>query len=267
MNKGAFLVLFLLSNWLMAQEFKETPPNSPLFYYYIANASYCSNPQNYLDKAFNKRRVKVLEHGRAGKYAAWDFYLLLDLDNNRPMVAFSGTKRLRQWGSNLKSVAGKSSRLHRKIEATIDAWQQSLNNNGYGPIRDFIGHSRGGNFAHHIKRDWQVFRITFNGFDCSDGRDEGGGSERVFNLRTMGDICSRKPLSNRKNYITLKQDPGLYSRRGLLWHNHHLLYNFAPFFSKIPDELSTDSSQTSGTFSQRSWSELLLGRSSKTKEL
>lgn len=255
MKKIIFWFSLLLCCSLNANK-KTYPPNPPLFYYHIAEASYRHEQvQEYLDAAFGRRRVVVMDQAAVGNHALWKFFLLVDRDHELPMVSFQGTANLRCWGANLKRFFKAPKDLYEAIGQKIDQWQVFLEQMGYGPIVDFVGHSRGGDFVHHVKTDLSVFRITFNGYDCDGGSE--GSEEYTLNLRIEGDLFSQKPMSKKANYLTIKSDLWRKNRLKGIIKDTHLLRNFAMASAVLPKLINKEWVMNPYPVESLDWEDLL----------
>lgn len=254
MKELSFFLLLIFSSLLVAEELKQAPPNSPMFYYHIAESTYRDDPQAYLDSAFGKRRIEVLDQAVAG--AHWKFILMLDLKRNRPIVSFRGTVDKKGWCANLRHAVKKPRLLYDEMNQQLDVWQQALVSHGYSPIADLVGHSRGGDFVHHVKKDWLVFRITFNGYHCKKGDDSHYAT--TLNLRIKNDLFSHRPFSQQQNYLSLGEDN---LNRPRQWKKIiteiHLLRNFALISTKTPKKITRAWLTSPSPLKEKSWQELL----------
>jgi hypothetical protein len=231
---------------------KKMPPNSPMFYYHIAEASYRSNPQAYLDHALGEDTVKVFDREAAG--SCWGFTLIVDLVHNRSMVSFQGAVNLKCWCANVKHAVKKPKSLYEEMEETLMEWQKRLKKKGYGEIADFVGHSRGGDFVHQLKKDWPIFRITFNGYHCQTG--QGICSATTLNLRVRKDLVSRRPFSNVRNYLTIESAERFKVKKLLA--RHHLKV-FAMASTATPELVTNAWLSIPSPLKEISWHELLPG--------
>lgn len=250
MNK--FCILIFLVDLFAVNSFAEKifPPLSPMFYYHIAESTYRWNAKAYLDKALGADRVLVVDEATVGRHAHWKFILIIERETRRPMVAFQGTIGFRNWCANVKHTLSDPIYLHRDIETKLDEWQERLINDGFGPIKDLVGHSRGATFIHRVKSDWPIFRITFNGYQCREGSEEH--QARTLNIRVRGDIFSKKPFSHKANYVTVYKN-----KKGFVRENRHLLRYIAEASTKEPEKITNAWVINPTSVLELSWEELI----------
>lgn len=79
-----------------------------------------------------------------------------------------------------------------KIEAKISEWIAR-----WGKISTLVGHSKGGWYVHNVFLKKEMIRVSFNALNAKEGMGH-------FALRLPKDPISRKPLSIKKRYCTLK---------------------------------------------------------------
>lgn len=228
-----------------------------MFYYHIAEATYREDPEDYLEKALGSKRVVLLDQATAGKRTRWRFYLLFDSDLVRPMVAFGGSDKISHWASNVRRAINIPTDLYKDIDQKMEEWQAFLEEKNYGPIADFVGHSRGGDFVHQIKKDWVVFRITFNGSGCE--RAGGGGESYTLNLRIKNDLCTCF-AGEKRGHLTIKNDHlGGPSKWEKVRQVPHRLRNFAQASTTKPDLVDKDWVLSPYPLEEISWQEFLPG--------
>lgn len=155
-------------------------PESPHYFWRLANASYKSDPESFIQKRFPN--VRVLDQT---KHSNWLMVLFEDRQTHNKIVAFRGTEKtsLSNWTDHINGhTDGHYSFLVELFNSTLDQWEKD-----HGKITFFTGHSAGGTYASWSKLDWNhTRRITFNHYDL-DVKDQ---SINCIHLRTSDDPAS-----------------------------------------------------------------------------
>ena len=181
---------------------KALPPNDPNFYYHVAEAAYLvkCEAQKYMDRVFGKGVVSVLDQNDVKHHTwwkridgTWKMTLFKDTRSGELCIGFEGTNSLRNAiGDVLHHIADPTG-LFRDMGAVADKWVKKLT--GGRNIWSVVGHSEGGFFATHMKKSWDVYRITFDAHKAERGA-------KNINLRLHEDPVSGI-LSVRDRYTTL----------------------------------------------------------------
>lgn len=252
--RAMIIVAWVFCPTLLASKINDAPPEKPMVYYHLAKASHVAKPQDYLDRAFERNRFRVIEKAITHDLGRWHYLLIVDEMTNQSIVSFRGTKGLRNWLSNVRNFFRQEHGLLSEINLQLREWNRSLQKAGRQPISVLIGHSRGGHFAYAAQSDEAVLRITFNGYACKCD-DESGVCRRI-NLRNRGDIISGWPFSKRKHYITihsLAKKPGIRKR---LLQTPHCLLSAAQAMVKNPECARESWTRNPIPLDDRGWHEI-----------
>ncbi|MCP5507811.1 MAG: hypothetical protein H7A37_05885 [Chlamydiales bacterium] len=226
-----------------------TPPQSPLFYFHIAEATYREDPQKYLDKALGKEKVEKLDSGaRFGVQDQWLVRFFKDLQTGELIVGFRGTDNIYNKISFVPHTIADPGKIFKKMNKQMDKWSRN-----YGSISTFVGHSAGGYFATHIKKDWKVKRITMNGHKCE--REGGGGARLTINLRIYTDVISKWFGSARGRYIDIELPKDCNLRREIL-KKAHRLQSFARAFARNGNQVTDEWLKHPHPIEGRTWHEI-----------
>ncbi len=235
---------------------KTTPKNSPMFYYHIAEAAYQKHPEHYLEKALGGRRVqKLAGDGDFGFLKQWKVRFFRDSASGELIVGFRGSDNFLNFLSDVSHGIADADHLFRTMNKQIAVWKKFAESQGYGShISAFVGHSAGGYFASHVRKKWDVWRITFNGHKCE--RAQAGGGRLTINLRIGGDIVSNAVCGSVKDRyikVRLPEEPKL-KKKILL--NVHKLRCFAMAFAQNGGGLSHEWFKHPHPVAERSWHEV-----------
>ena len=126
----------------------------------------------------------------------WKVTLFEDTRSGELCVGYEGTNSLRNAAGDVLHHIADPTGLFKDMGAVVDKWVKKLT--GGRNIWSFVGHSEGGFFANHVKKSWDVFRVSFNGHKAERGL-------KNMNLRLPGDTVSGT-LSVKDRYTTLLTD-------------------------------------------------------------
>jgi len=169
--------------------------STPFEYAKLASIEY--GGQSLISSGLNGRFEKICERSESFsclngcRFNTWKVALYRNIEKNEYIVVFRGTHptSVGNWLQDFLYFLRWDKNVKKWMNKKMDEFTRLIGAN----INTFVGHSAGGYLATVIKKDWEVYRVTFNGLKCKK-------KDLNLNLRLRGDFVSKRPLSNRHNY-------------------------------------------------------------------
>ena len=155
----------------------------PVYYAMLAEAVYKHEPQKYFDHSLPEVEMLAVDH-----IHNWKVILIHNKNTDEWAVVFRGVDNWSNIFSAIRQHFKEDGHLLNRIGKLIEKWQNRIVTPKGGKISVFVGHSHGGYFADHVRKAWEVFRVTFDPHKPERG-------PRNLNFRTNNDPCSKFPVS------------------------------------------------------------------------
>ena len=172
--------------------------STPIEYAKLASIEY--GHTNLISSGLNNTFEKICERSKrfgnimSYRFNTWKISLYKNKEKNEHIVVFRGTHptSIGNWLQDFLYFLKFDKNVRKWMNRKMDEFTRIIGMN----VNTFVGHSAGGYLATVIKKDWKVYRVTFNGLKCKK-------KDLNFNLRLHGDFVSKRPLSNKHNYISV----------------------------------------------------------------